>query len=57
MLKKYKNVYVLAPHTDDGELGAGGLIAKLAELGANIYYFAFLIKWPKVAEEQWGICN
>lgn len=41
MFKKYKNVFVLAPHTDDGELGAGGLIAKLAELGANIYYFAF----------------
>ena len=41
MLSKYKNVYVLAPHTDDGELGAGGTIAKLVELGANIYYFAF----------------
>ena len=41
MLSKYKNVYVLSPHTDDGELGAGGTIAKLVELGANIYYFAF----------------
>ena len=41
MLSNYKNVYVLSPHTDDGELGAGGTIAKLLELGANIYYFAF----------------
>ena len=41
MLRKFKNVYVLAPHTDDGELGAGGTIAKLIELGANVYYFAF----------------
>ena len=32
MLSKYKNVYVLSPHTDDGELGAGGTIAKLVEL-------------------------
>jgi LmbE family N-acetylglucosaminyl deacetylase len=43
MLNNYKNIYVLAPHTDDGELGAGATIAKLAELGANIYYFAFSI--------------
>jgi len=41
MLSKFKNVYVLAPHTDDGELGAGGTISKLVEMGANVYYFAF----------------
>ena len=41
MLSKFKNVYVLAPHTDDGELGAGGTIAKLIDEGANVYYFAF----------------
>ena len=40
-LKCFKNVFVLSPHTDDGELGAGGTISKLNELGANIYYFAF----------------
>ena len=32
MLSKFKNVYVLAPHTDDGELGAGGTISKLIEM-------------------------
>jgi len=41
MLSNFKNVFVLAPHTDDGELGAGGTISKLIELGANVYYFAF----------------
>lgn len=41
MISKFKNVYVLAPHTDDGELGAGGTISKLIEGGANVYYFAF----------------
>lgn len=34
-------MYVLAPHTDDGELGAGGFISKLVENGSNVYYFAF----------------
>lgn len=37
----FKNVLVLAPHTDDGELGAGGTISKLIEEGANVYYVAF----------------
>lgn len=37
----FKNVIVLAPHTDDGELGAGGLIAKLTEQGAEVTYVAF----------------
>jgi LmbE family N-acetylglucosaminyl deacetylase len=41
MLSRFKNVFVLAPHTDDGELGAGGTISKLIESGANVYYFAF----------------
>jgi LmbE family N-acetylglucosaminyl deacetylase len=41
MLSNFKTVFVLAPHTDDGELGAGGTIAKLIENGANVYYFAF----------------
>lgn len=36
-----KNALVLAPHTDDGELGMGGTIAKMVEQGANVYYIAF----------------
>ena len=43
MIEKFKNVLVLAPHTDDGELGAGGTISRLMELGANIHYIAFSV--------------
>lgn len=46
----YKNVYVLAPHTDDGELGAGGLINKLIKSGSNVYYFAFSTAKESVPE-------
>ncbi len=41
MITKFKRILILAPHTDDGELGAGGTISKLIELGANVYYAAF----------------
>ncbi len=41
MIKNFKNVLVLAPHTDDGELGAGATIAKLIEHGAKVTYVAF----------------
>jgi len=51
MLSNFKNVYVLAPHTDDGELGAGGTIAKLIDLGANIFYFAFSTAEESVPNE------
>jgi LmbE family N-acetylglucosaminyl deacetylase len=37
----YKNVLILAPHTDDGELGCGGLISKLIENNAKVVYVAF----------------
>ncbi len=37
----FKNVLVLAPHTDDGELGAGGFLDKLIKSGANVTYVAF----------------
>ena len=37
----FNNVLVLAPHTDDGELGAGGFISKLIERGAKVTYVAF----------------
>ena len=41
MINNLKNVLVLAPHTDDGELGAGGTISKLVRQGANVDYVAF----------------
>tara|TARA_B100000427_G_C15423015_1_gene557239 strand:+ start:109 stop:759 length:651 start_codon:yes stop_codon:yes gene_type:complete len=35
------NVLVLSPHTDDGELGAGGFISKLVNLNCKVSYIAF----------------
>ena len=37
----FKNVLVLAPHTDDGELGLGGTINYFIENDVNVYYVAF----------------
>lgn len=50
MLSKFQTVYILAPHTDDGELGAGGTISKLIEMGADVYYFAFSTAETSVPE-------
>ena len=36
-----KKVLVLAPHTDDGELGCGATLSKLIRNGAEIHYVAF----------------
>lgn len=41
ILSKIKKVLVLAPHTDDGEFGCGGTIAKLIENGSEVHYVAF----------------
>ncbi|NVO11255.1 MAG: PIG-L family deacetylase [Bacteroidales bacterium] len=35
------NILVLAPHTDDGELGLGGTINYFIEQGKNVVYAAF----------------
>lgn len=36
-----KKILVLAPHTDDGELGAGGYIHQSIKNGSEIFYVAF----------------
>ena len=36
-----KRILILAPHTDDGELGCGGSIAKFSAEGKEIYYAGF----------------
>src|SRR5204863_2834378 len=32
---------IFAPHTDDGEFGCGGTIARLVESGCEVFYVAF----------------
>ena len=46
ILNSYNNILVLAPHTDDGELGLGGTISKLIELGKKVTYVSS--PYPKV---------
>lgn len=36
-----QKILVLAPHTDDGELGCGGTVAKLIEDGYEVFYAVF----------------
>jgi LmbE family N-acetylglucosaminyl deacetylase len=45
-----KIILVLAPHTDDGEFGCGGSIAKFIEEGAEVYYAAFSLAEESVPE-------
>jgi LmbE family N-acetylglucosaminyl deacetylase len=45
MLKNVENkkILILAPHTDDGELGCGGTISKLTSENADVYYMVFSV--------------
>lgn len=40
-MKNKDRVLVLAPHTDDGELGCGGSIARFCAEGREVFYVAF----------------
>jgi len=41
---------VLAPHTDDGEFGCGGTMARLVEAGCEVRYVAFSIATRSLPE-------
>lgn len=41
LFNEVNTVLVLAPHTDDGELGMGGTIHKLLQMGKKVVYVAF----------------
>ena len=43
MIEAWRRVLVLAPHTDDGEFGCGGTMARLVESGVDVHYHAFSI--------------
>ena len=49
MLKNRK-ILVLAPHTDDGELGCGATMARAQEENATVYYAAFSTAEESVPE-------
>ncbi|MGI9657694.1 MAG: PIG-L deacetylase family protein [Gaiellaceae bacterium] len=50
MIESWKRVLVLAPHTDDGEFGAGGTMSRLVEAGAEVRYVAFSIATKSLPE-------
>lgn len=50
MIGSWERVLVLAPHTDDGEFGCGGTIARLLEEGADVRYVAFSIATKSLPE-------
>ena len=50
MIESWKRVLVLAPHTDDGEFGAGATMARLVEGGAEVHYLAFSIATKSLPE-------
>lgn len=50
----FNRVLILAPHTDDGEFGCGGSIARFIQEGKDVHYVAFSTAeesvpdpWPK----------
>ena len=50
MIGAWQRVLVLAPHTDDGEFGCGGTMARLVEEGAEVRYLAFSIATRSLPE-------
>lgn len=50
MSNDFQNILVLAPHTDDGELGLGGTIHLLRSQGKKVTYVAFSTAEQSVPE-------
>jgi len=50
VIAPWRRVLVLAPHTDDGEFGCGGTMARLVEGGAEVRYVAFSIATRSLPE-------
>ncbi len=49
-MKEFEKILVLGPHTDDGEFGCGGTIAKFIEEKKNVYYATFSCAEESVRE-------
>ena len=50
MIEQWRRALVLAPHTDDGEFGCGGTMARLVDAGCHVRYVAFSIAPPSLPE-------
>ncbi len=50
MIEKKNRILVIAPHTDDGEFGCGGSIARFIEEGHEVYYIALSTAKESVPE-------
>ncbi len=50
LIAGWQRVLVLAPHTDDGEFGCGGTMARLVEAGVDVRYVAFSIATRSLPE-------
>ncbi|HET7367042.1 MAG TPA: PIG-L deacetylase family protein [Gaiella sp.] len=50
MLAGVERALVLAPHTDDGEFGCGGTMARLVDAGCDVRYVAFSIATRSLPE-------
>ena len=50
MINGVERALVLAPHTDDGEFGCGGTMARLVEAGSDVRYVAFSIATRSLPE-------
>ena len=50
MIRSWRKVLVLAPHTDDGEFGCGGTLARMVENGTEVRYVAFSIATRSLPE-------
>ena len=50
MIGRWERVLVLAPHTDDGEFGCGGTMARLVDEGSDVRYVAFSIATKSLPE-------
>src|ERR1700760_2614274 len=50
MIGGWKRALVLAPHTDDGEFGCGGTMARMVDEGTDVRYVAFSIATRSLPE-------
>ncbi len=49
-MKNFDKILILGPHTDDGEFGCGGTIARFIEEGQDVYYATFSCAEESVPE-------